>query len=490
MRRGVIGVLVFTVAMLSLSSNFPPLNAQELPLELRWSTTCPHSIWKARLTDLDEDGQKEFAYTSGTWNVRNYLRTYQITPDELVLTVDHLLPRPDGLNAHREFDLKDINDDGEFDMLVGYGFRLYILYGPQFTVGNYYQFRDMGFGFWIGSVDIKLNPDGPSVVVCSGRDNFSHTYYTILNSGQSLTLPELERTAYISNAAKHSWEGIDNFSGRTIYLFSKYYCWYSMPYPWEDHTIYGFTVTDEALTTVDQVIWDKWESTHYETPLCFAGQLDTDSEIEFIMSHELTLRCYDLREGDLELKWYRENTADDYLSALDVTGDGIEEAIVANSEGQIWAIEGEYGNTIAAGSIGHHVSDMFFTQHQETGRNLLICYENGDQPVLYLYEIGTLTGIDDDKSQQSKPKDFILKQNYPNPFNAQTQIEYFLNRDGETSLEIFDLAGSLVATLQEGRKQAGKHAVEWNGEGFASGIYFYRLTSGESTQTKKMILLK
>ena len=90
----------------------------------------------------------------------------------------------------------------------------------------------------------------------------------------------------------------------------------------------------------------------------------------------------------------------------------------------------------------------------------------------------------------SLPKELYLAQNYPNPFNAQTRIEYWLDRDGDVSLKVFDLAGSLIATLQEGRKQAGKHLVEWNGEGFASGIYFYRLTSGESTQTKKMILLK
>jgi len=65
-----------------------------------------------------------------------------------------------------------------------------------------------------------------------------------------------------------------------------------------------------------------------------------------------------------------------------------------------------------------------------------------------------------------------------------------LDRDGDVSLKVFGLAGSLIATLEEGRKGAGKHILSWNGENHASGIYFYRLTSGESTQTKKMILLK
>lgn len=90
----------------------------------------------------------------------------------------------------------------------------------------------------------------------------------------------------------------------------------------------------------------------------------------------------------------------------------------------------------------------------------------------------------------SLPEVVYLAQNYPNPFNAQTRIEYWLNRDGDVSLKVFDLAGSLIVTLQEGRQRAGKHVVHWNGEDFASGIYFYRLTSSESTQTKKMILLK
>lgn len=90
----------------------------------------------------------------------------------------------------------------------------------------------------------------------------------------------------------------------------------------------------------------------------------------------------------------------------------------------------------------------------------------------------------------SLPKDIYLAQNYPNPFNVSTRIEYWLDRDGDVSLKVFDLAGSLIATLHEGRQKTGKHTVKWNGEGFASGIYFYRLTSGESTQTKKMILLK
>lgn len=90
----------------------------------------------------------------------------------------------------------------------------------------------------------------------------------------------------------------------------------------------------------------------------------------------------------------------------------------------------------------------------------------------------------------SLPKELYLAQNYPNPFNAQTRIEYWLNRDHDVSLKVFDLAGSLIATLQEGRQKAGKHTVEWNGKDSASGIYFYRLTSEGLSQTRRMIFVK
>jgi hypothetical protein len=487
MRKGVLALPVFAVAVVFFLSGFQTVKGQELPLELRWSTTCPDTISNARLTDRDDDGQTEFAYTSVIWNTRRYLRIYTITPDSLVRSGQHTLPTPDGFWPFGQFDLRDINSDGEFDMLVGYGIhRVYIVYGPDFTVGNYYAFVNVD-NFSLNSVDIGANCSEPTGIICYGGWQWSHTYYFEWNACRRFILPDFGLAGRLSDACRLHWQGIDNFSG-TVYLFSNYYFYEEYPYPWWEITDYGFTIADEFFGIVDLVLWEP--SGRREKPICFAGQLDSDSEIEFLMSHELTLRCYDLREGDLDLKWYRDNTADEYLSALDVTGDGIEEAIVGNSEGQIWAIEGEYGNTIAAGSIGHQVSNMFFTKHQETGRNFLICYENGDQPILYLYEIGSPTVIDEDNYQESKPKDFTLKQNYPNPFNSRTQIEYFLNRDGDISLEVFDLAGSHVATIQEGRQKAGKHAIEWNGEGFASGIYFYRLISRESTQTRKMILLK
>ena len=84
----------------------------------------------------------------------------------------------------------------------------------------------------------------------------------------------------------------------------------------------------------------------------------------------------------------------------------------------------------------------------------------------------------------------MLSPNYPNPFNPSTTIGYSLSRTAVVSLRIFNTLGQLVATLVDGRKEAGYYQVQWSPSNIPSGIYFYRLQAGEFVQTKKMILLR
>jgi hypothetical protein len=88
------------------------------------------------------------------------------------------------------------------------------------------------------------------------------------------------------------------------------------------------------------------------------------------------------------------------------------------------------------------------------------------------------------------PKEFKLEQNYPNPFNPSTRINYQLPEKKHVSLKIYDIRGTLVATLIDKEVDAGYHAIEWNASGFASGVYFYRLKSGSFVATKRLLLLK
>jgi len=88
------------------------------------------------------------------------------------------------------------------------------------------------------------------------------------------------------------------------------------------------------------------------------------------------------------------------------------------------------------------------------------------------------------------PEDFTLSQNYPNPFNPKTAISYQLPVSSNVQLVVYNLQGQLVETLVSGEQSAGYYSVNWNGSGFASGVYFYRLSTPEFTSVKKMILLR
>ena len=100
------------------------------------------------------------------------------------------------------------------------------------------------------------------------------------------------------------------------------------------------------------------------------------------------------------------------------------------------------------------------------------------------------------------PTDFALEQNYPNPFNPITTIRFTLSdarrntQDARhTTLKISNLLGQEVRTLVDEEKEPGYYSVTWDGrdnEGteVTSGVYFYRLKSGEFIETRRMILLK
>ncbi|CAN5517202.1 hypothetical protein BH10BAC5_BH10BAC5_24250 [soil metagenome] len=89
------------------------------------------------------------------------------------------------------------------------------------------------------------------------------------------------------------------------------------------------------------------------------------------------------------------------------------------------------------------------------------------------------------------PVSFSLYQNYPNPFNPTTNIKFDIIRNGFVTLKIYDMSGKEVSVLINNEMvSAGTNEVSFDAANFASGIYFYTLTTGSFTNTKKMILLK
>jgi hypothetical protein len=105
--------------------------------------------------------------------------------------------------------------------------------------------------------------------------------------------------------------------------------------------------------------------------------------------------------------------------------------------------------------------------------------------ILYAWlEFSTIVNESDIASE------YYLLNNYPNPFNPSTRINYAIAKPGLVVLKIFDLLGKNVATLVNEHQHAGHYSVNWNAQGFVSGIYFYQLTVKDHIEMKKMILMK
>jgi len=101
---------------------------------------------------------------------------------------------------------------------------------------------------------------------------------------------------------------------------------------------------------------------------------------------------------------------------------------------------------------------------------------------------GTITGVGNE--QNTLPENYVLYQNYPNPFNPVSTIKFELPSSGKASLIVYNILGQSVATLVDGFLNRGTYAVQFNGTGLASGVYFYQLQASSFIETKKMMLLK
>jgi hypothetical protein len=87
------------------------------------------------------------------------------------------------------------------------------------------------------------------------------------------------------------------------------------------------------------------------------------------------------------------------------------------------------------------------------------------------------------------PANYSLNQNYPNPFNPSTEISFSLASAGEWTVSIYNVTGQKVSDFS-GTSEAGPVNLTWDASDNASGVYFYKLTAGDFSATKKMVLLK
>lgn len=104
------------------------------------------------------------------------------------------------------------------------------------------------------------------------------------------------------------------------------------------------------------------------------------------------------------------------------------------------------------------------------------------------YVVDVLTGVNTISNEV--PNAFELMQNYPNPFNPSTTIKFAIPTAGKVTMKVYDVHGKEISTVVEGEYNPGTYSVDWNAEGLASGVYFYTISSGNFTQTKKLVIVK
>ncbi|MBN1212271.1 MAG: T9SS type A sorting domain-containing protein [candidate division Zixibacteria bacterium] len=143
-------------------------------------------------------------------------------------------------------------------------------------------------------------------------------------------------------------------------------------------------------------------------------------------------------------------------------------------------------------------STTYFTEGNNTF--IVLTSLDGNEKIKPIFNLGEIdidiiTAVEDITEDGQLPTSYTLSQNYPNPFNPSTEIEFSLPTAGWVTLDVFNILGQNVRRLVDQKLSTGVHRVTFDGrtdrnQTLASGIYLYRLTSGNFTQSRKMILLK
>jgi len=131
-----------------------------------------------------------------------------------------------------------------------------------------------------------------------------------------------------------------------------------------------------------------------------------------------------------------------------------------------------------------------------TDGNIMDFYVNGDAApgsrFNFVYNTTIVTGVNE---ARNIPQKHLLEQNYPNPFNPSTTIKYSIHRKAKSEMSnvkivIYDILGREVTTLVNREQYAGNYEITFDAANIPSGTYFYKLQSGDFTETKKLLLLK
>ena len=133
----------------------------------------------------------------------------------------------------------------------------------------------------------------------------------------------------------------------------------------------------------------------------------------------------------------------------------------------------------------HQLTFVYHEFDAEGTRTINTITNNSDKGEIVEFESVTIP-----IATKEIPDNYALMQNYPNPFNPATDIAFALPKAAHVKLSIYNVLGQEVTILQDDMMEAGQHVINWDARDRASGIYFYRISADDFSETKKMMLLK
>lgn len=202
--------------------------------------------------------------------------------------------------------------------------------------------------------------------------------------------------------------------------------------------------------------------------------------------------------GNWAGNWVASDTTTGQMRVLNDAG--IDGDMVAGDK--IWSDTAVFWPGLGAGAIEYKFAAVYPFADTVSGGSSPLDNEGGfgenhlfflatDVSNVRLYNIfgNFTTDVKEDKSVFT-PGEFSLGQNYPNPFNPSTKISYSIPVDGIVTLKVYNLIGQEVASLINNYQNAGGYTADFDASKLNSGVYFYTLSVGNYSVTKKMMLLK
>ncbi|MBS4029130.1 MAG: VCBS repeat-containing protein [Ignavibacteriales bacterium] len=178
------------------------------------------------------------------------------------------------------------------------------------------------------------------------------------------------------------------------------------------------------------------------------------------------------------------------VSLGDIDGDGDLDLVTSNYGGGTWSVCVNNGSGMFTTAVTLNASQAgsCATLHdRDNDGDLDMTGIDEEDDLIFIFDNNPTVGV---KENSLSSVSFSLSQNYPNPFNPATKLSFVLGHSSFVTLKIYNIQGNEVAKVVNENLPSGTYEREWNATNFPSGMYFYRLTSGQFSETRKLLLLR